>query len=124
MSEARIRSKIDAYVAAWNEQDAARRRQLIEQCCAPDLRILAPGQRVRGHAELDALIADFHRRRPGDVGVLSSAVEVHGNVFRFAARISGSTVAEPVEMLDAGECADDGRIRLILSFVGAAPPPV
>jgi hypothetical protein len=117
-----IREAIDTYVAAWNETDPARRAALIERCCSDELRIVAPGMVVRGRAELDALIADFHRRRPGDRGRLSSELDVHGGVFRFAAMIEGSTVAAPVEMLDVGECDDHGRIRLIFSFVGAAPP--
>jgi hypothetical protein len=122
MNAVRIRSSIEAYVAAWNEHDADKRRALIEEACSEDLRIVAPNQVVAGRGELDALIADFHRRRPGDRGFLSSCVEIHHHAFRFAARIEGSSVAEPVEMLDAGECDADGRIRLILSFVGAAPP--
>jgi hypothetical protein len=117
-----IREAIDTYVAAWNEKDPVQRAALIERCCSDELRIVAPGMVVRGRTELDALIVDFHRRRPGDRGYLSSELDVHGGVFRFAAMIEGSTVAAPVEMLDVGECDDHGRIRLIFSFVGAAPP--
>jgi hypothetical protein len=117
-----IERSIETYVAAWNEHDQEKRARLIEQCCAPDLRIVAPQQEVHGHKELDALIVDFHRRRPGDRGRLSTAIESHGRIFRFAAMIEGSTVAPPIEMLDAGECDETGRIRLILTFVGATPP--
>ena len=124
MDETRIRNAIATYVAAWNEHDPERRARLIAEACAEDLRIVAPGLLVRGRAELEALIADFHRRRAGDRGRLSSEVEVHGGVFRFAAKIEGSTVVPPIEMLDVGECAEDGRIRLVFSFVGAAPPAV
>lgn len=123
--EARIRESIETYVAAWNEHDRDRRRRFIEECTAEELRIVAPGdQRVSGRYELDATIVDFHRHRPGDRGRLSSAIEVHGTIFRFAAMIEGSTVAPPIEMVDTGECDDSGRIRLILSFIGAAPPPI
>jgi hypothetical protein len=122
MSAERIRSSIEAYVAAWNEDDADKRRALIEEACSEDLRIVAPSQVVIGRAALDALIVDFHHRRPGDRGFLSSSIEIHHQAFRFAAKIEGSSVAAPVEMLDAGECDVDGKIRLILSFVGAAPP--
>lgn len=122
MIEARIRASIDAYVAAWNEHDAAQRMRLIEQACAEDLLMRTPGKRIDGRAALDALITDFQRRRPGERAVLSSAIDVQGNVFRYAGIVEGSTSAGGGETFDAGECDADGRIRLLLSFAGAALP--
>ncbi len=119
-----IRSSVQSYVAAWNEPDPVRRNELLERACADELRVVAPREMVHGRAELAALIDGFHRRRPGDRGKLTSAVEIHNGVFRFSALISGSSAAPPVEMIDVGECNDDGRIRLIFSFVGVAPPPL
>jgi hypothetical protein len=119
----RIRASIDAYVAAWNEHDAAERARHIAAACSDDLRIVVGGETILGRDALDAAIADFHRRRPGDRGRLSSAVEVQADAFRFCAVVEGSTVAPPIELMDAGECDADGRIRLILTFVGAAPAP-
>ena len=81
-----------------------------------------PGKRIDGRGELDALIADFQERRPGERAVLSSAVDVQGNVFRYAGMVEGSTRARGGEVFDAGECDDDGRIRLLLTFVGAVLP--
>jgi hypothetical protein len=122
MNEARIRASIEAYVAAWNEHDAAQRMRLIEQACAEDLLLRTPGKRIDGRGELDALIADFQQRRPGGRAVLSSTVDVQGNVFRYAGILEDSTIGRGGETLDAGECDDDGRIRVLLSFVGAALP--
>ncbi len=122
MNEARIRASIDAYVAAWNEHDAVQRMRLIEHACAENLLMRTPGKRIDGRSELDALIADFQRRRPGDRAVLSSAIDVQGNVFRYAGVVEGSTNSRGGETFDAGECDEDGRIRLLLSFVGAALP--
>jgi hypothetical protein len=121
MIEARIRASIEAYIAAWNEHDAAQRMRLIEQACAADLLMRTPGKRIDGRAQLDALIADFQQRRPGERAVLSSAVDIQGHVFRYAGVVEGSTVARG-DILDAGECDEDGRIRLLLTFVGAALP--
>jgi hypothetical protein len=121
MIEGRIRASIEAYVAAWNERDPAQRMRLVEQACAEDLHMRTPGKRIEGRAQLDALIADFQERRPGERAVLSSAIDVQGNVFRYSGIIEGSTIARG-DTLDAGECDDDGRIRLLLTFVGAALP--
>jgi SnoaL-like domain len=122
MIEARIRASIEAYVAAWNEHNAAQRMRLIEQACAEDLLMRTPGKRIEGRGELDALIADFQKRRPGERAVLSSAVDVQGNVFRYTGIVEGSTIARGGETLDAGECDQDGRIRILLSFVGTTLP--
>jgi hypothetical protein len=123
MIAARIRSSIEAYVAAWNEHDAGQRARLIEQACAENLRMRTPGKLIEGRTELEALIADFQRRHPGKRAVLSSAIDVQGNVFRYAGIVEGSAIARGGETLEAGECADDGRICLLLSFVGTALPP-
>lgn len=122
MIEARIRASIDAYVAAWNEADAAARMRLIEHACAEDFSMRTPGmRRVRGRAELDAMIADYQQRRPGERAVMSSAVDVQGSIFRYTGRVEGATVPRG-DALDVGECDEDGRIRLLLTFAGATLP--
>lgn len=121
MSEARIRASIEAYVAAWNEHDAARRMRLIEQACAEDLAMRTPGRRVDGRGQLDALIADFQARRPDLRAVFTSAIDVQGHVFRYAGVAEGPH-GPAGETLDTGECDDDGRIRVLLTFVGSALP--
>jgi hypothetical protein len=121
MIEARIRASIEAFVAAWNERDAAQRMRLIEHACAEELVMRTPGRRIEGRRELDALIADFQQRRPGERAVLSSAIDVQGLLFRYAGIVEGSTIARG-DTLDAGEADDDGRIRVLLTFVGAALP--
>jgi SnoaL-like domain len=121
MNEARIRASIEAFVAAWNERDPAQRMRLIEQACAEDLHMRTPGKRIDGRAQLDALIADYQQRRPGERAVLASAIDVQGSSFRYAGRVEGATIPRS-DALDAGACDEDGRIRVLLSFVGAALP--
>jgi hypothetical protein len=121
MNEARVRASIEAFVAALNEPDAALRKRLIEQACVEDVRMRTPGKRVDGRAELDALIADFQARRPGERAALASDIDVQGHVNRYVGKVVG-TSAPRGDTLDAGECDDDGRIRHLLSFVGATLP--
>lgn len=120
MSDARIRASIETYIAAWNERDAAQRMRLIERACAEDLLMRTPGKRIDGRDALDALIVDFQTRLPGARAVLSSAIDVQGAVFRYAGVVEGVTLPNGGEAFDAGECDDDGRIRILLTFVGAA----
>jgi hypothetical protein len=67
-------------------------------------------------------MADFQRRRPGARAVLSSAIDVQGKLFRYTGKIEGGDLAGGGESFDAGECDEDGRIRVLLTFVGAAVP--
>jgi hypothetical protein len=95
---------------------------LLEQGCADDLVLRTPGRRIVGRRELDALIADFQTRRPGDRAVLSSAIDVQGAVFRYTGVVEDAANARSGDTFDAGECDEDGRIRVLLTFVGAALP--
>ena len=119
MSETRVRANIEAYIAAWNEHDAAARTRLLEQACGDHFVMRTSGQRIDGRARLDAMIADFQKRRPGERAVLRTAIDVQGHIFRFAGRVEGPT-SSGAENFDAGECDEDGRIRLLLTFAGAA----
>jgi hypothetical protein len=123
MIEARIRASIDSFVAAWNERDAAQRMRLLERACTEDVLMRTSGRRVIGRDELGAFIADFQRRRPGARAAFSSAVDVQGNLFRYSGVVEGPAGDPGGEALDAGECDEDGRIRLVLSFVGVGLPP-
>lgn len=120
MSEARIRASIEAYVAAWNEPDASQRMRLIEHACAEDLHMRTPGKPINGRSELDALMADFQKRRPGERAVFASPIDVQGRIFRFVGTVEGASVARG-ENFDAGESDEDGRIRVLFTFVGAKP---
>ncbi len=122
MSAAQVRASINSYIAAWNEHDAAQRLRLIEQACAEDLLMRTGGRRINGRAELDALIADFQARRPGDRAVLASKIDIQGHLFRYAGKVEGTTTAPVADALDTGECDDHGRIHLLLTFVGVPLP--
>lgn len=122
MNDDRIRASIEAYVAAWNEYDAAERMRLLERSCAQDVVLQTSGRRVHGLRELDAMIADFHQRLPGHRAVFSSVIDVQGGLFRYTGVVEDAEHAHAGDAFDAGTCDDDGRIRLLLTFVGAAVP--
>lgn len=122
MDEQRARASIDGYIAAWNETDAARRGTLLAAAVSDDIRFVTPGTVVIGRDALDARMDDFQRRRPGQRAVLASAVEIlRTGAFRYVGAVEGPGVASPTDVLDVGECDEHGRIRLLLTFPGAAP---
>jgi hypothetical protein len=117
-----IEEAVANYVAAWNEPDPAPRARLLEQAVAEDVRIALDRREVRGRGAVAAEIAELHRRLPGVRGRLSTAVDVQGNVCRFAAQVERADGTSVAEMLDACECDASGRLRLILTFAGASIP--
>lgn len=121
MLDARIRSAIEAYVAAWAETDASARKVLLERACADDFHMRTPGRAIDGRDALDALITEFQRRYPGARAVLSSVIDVQSTCFRYTGRVEGTPSPLP-DALDVGESDESGRIRILLSFVGAALP--
>jgi uncharacterized protein YbaA (DUF1428 family) len=110
-----------SYIAAWNEPDAAARARLLEACWAVDARLVTGGDGYPGRAALDAAMARFvaDPRRPA--AVLTSPIDVQGRMFRFrgVARCADGTVLG--ESFDAGEVDADGRIAILLTFVGPLP---
>jgi hypothetical protein len=112
---------VAAYGAAWNETDEARRLALLDRSWADDGTYCDPTAVVSGRAALAAHIAGFHQRMPGHTIDLTSGVDEHDDMFRFAwaMRKDGETALEGV---DFGELAPDGRIRRIVGFFGPFPP--
>lgn len=121
MSEAQMRNCIDAYVAAWNEDAAAKRDALIEQSCSPELRFVTGGRSV-GRDGLSAMMDGFRQRMPGARAIFTSPIEIQGRLFRYSGKAVSATGASLGDALDVGECDDDGRIRILLTFVGVTLP--
>lgn len=119
---ARIRQSVEAYVAAWNETDSAARAALIERSCNPEVRLNTMNDpHVRGRAALDSYIVGFQHRRPGARVRITSVVEVRGSAYRVTGVVAGSGSVPDIAATDMGECDDDGRILLVLTFPGLVP---
>jgi len=118
---AAIPDTIAAYIAAWGERDEAKRRALIEQAWADDGLYVDPVAEGRGRDALNQIIAGFHAQAPGARIDLASGVDQHHNQVRFAWNFVQADGKVAIEGIDAGELADDGRIRRIVGFWGAPP---
>lgn len=112
---------VSIYGAAWLEPDEEQRRQLLAQAWAEDGMYIDPLRHVVGRDALSQTIAGFQQRRPGERIVLTSGVDHHHGMVRFAwtwYAADGSTIMEGV---DFGELASDGRLRRIVGFFGPIP---
>lgn len=108
------------YGAAWNETDDTKRAALLEKAWAADGVYLDPTGRAEGRDAFAAHIGGFHSMMPGHTINLTSGVDEHDRVFRFA-WVMRNADGDVLEGIDFGELADDGRISRIVGFFGPWP---
>jgi hypothetical protein len=114
-----VTALIDRYCDVWNEPDAARRAQLLEQVWAPGASYTDPSVHAAGGDELLAHIAKVRERRPGAKVLRSSAVDAHHGMARFAWHIVQADGAALPDGLDVAFLSADGsQIERIVGFFG------
>ncbi len=112
---------IIAYMDAWNEPDASKRRTLLEKAWADDGIYIDPLADVKGRDALAATIAGFHVQQPGARIELASGIDQHHNQIRFRWDFIGADGKVAIAGIDVGEIAPDGRLARITGF-WADPP--
>ena len=116
-----VAETIDAYVAAWAETDADKRRALIERAWAADGSYVDPIADIEGRDALSEMIAGFHAQSPGSTIVKTSGIDQHHDKIRFAWAMRGADGKTMLEGIDVGEVDADGKLALIVGFWGAPP---
>jgi SnoaL-like domain len=117
-----LNETVAGYIAAWNETNAGRRREIIAQTWSDDGSYLDAHRTGTGHAAIDAMIATVQGRFPGYRFRLSSGIEVHHDRARFSWS-AGGTQEAPLFFggTDFAILAEDGRFRSVTGFTDAAP---
>jgi hypothetical protein len=112
----------DDYIAAWNERDADRRRELIAQTWTEDARYVDPIVAGEGHDGIDAMIAGVLAQAEGHAFRRTSPVDAHHDRVRFGWDLVNVETGVPfMAGLDIGEVAPDGRLRSIVGFLDLVP---
>ena len=112
----------DSYIAAWNERDAGRRRELIAQTWTEDARYVDPIVAGEGHEGIDAMIAGVLAQAEGYTFRRTSAVDAHHDRVRFGWDLVNVETGAPfMAGLDIGEVSADGRLRSIVGFLDLVP---
>jgi enamine deaminase RidA (YjgF/YER057c/UK114 family) len=122
VNEEHVRRVVDAYVAAWNEPDAGRRRRLLDQVMADGGDYVDPAKHLPGPAAIDEYIATALRRDPDRRIVRTSEVDAHHRVCRFAWQLVDADGTPGPENVDFVEFTEDGRIRQVTGFFGPLVP--
>ena len=117
-----INETVANYLAAWNETDANRRRDIIARAWTDDGSYVDSHRESSGHAAIDAMIAAVQERFSGYRFRLSSGIEAHHNSVRFS-WTAGGTEQAPLFFggTDFVTLAPDGRMRAVTGFVDAMP---
>lgn len=110
-----------AYIAAWNETDAAARRTLIADTWTPDATYVDPVAAVAGYDGLDALIAGVQARFPGFRFGLLGEADGHGEHVRFSWGLGPAEAADaPIKGTDMVRL-EGGRLKAVTGFLDQVP---
>src|SRR3974390_1987522 len=117
-----INETVAGYIAAWNETEPARRRDIVARTWSDDGSYLDSHRNGKGHAAIDAMIAMVQERFPGYRFRLASGIEAHHGRLRFS-WVAGGTENAPLYFAgtDFAVLASDGRLQAVTGLTHAVP---
>lgn len=120
-----VNETVVRYIAAWNERDPKRRRELVAQAFSDDGSYIDAHRHGKGHGAIDAMLATAQALFPGYRVKLSSGIETHNDLVRFSWS-AGGTEEAPLFLggTDFATLAADGRLKTVAGFIDAAPAPM
>ena len=113
-----LNTTIQRYIDAWNETDAARRRELVAGVWTDDGSYVDPLMTGDGHDSIAAMIGLAQQQFPEHRFELSFGPDAHNDRARFAWRLYGPGGGEPVAGgTDFAVVAEDGRLSSVTGFL-------
>jgi hypothetical protein len=106
------------YDEAWNTADVSDRQRLLGEALTEDCELLEPRGRFRGRDAIMDRINGFTNRFPGARVDITSKVDEHNGVGRYAWKIFDQVGTELLQGIDVVERASDGRLRRVVMFFG------
>ncbi|MGF6770303.1 hypothetical protein P3T18_002782 [Paraburkholderia sp. GAS199] len=112
---------IDRYFDAWNETDAARRRELIAATWTVDADYRDPLLSGAGHDGIDAMIRAVHERFPHHTFRRTTPVDAFADRLRFSWELTTPAGDALVKGSDFGVVDAHGRLRAVTGFLDQTP---
>ena len=109
------------YIAMWNAEDPAERRELVDALCAADVRYTDPLVDVSGADGLAATIGAVQEQFPGFAFTLLGAVDGHHEQARFGWELGPAGVPAPVAGFDVVTTDEAGKVTRVLGFLDRVP---
>ena len=113
-----LETLVDAYFAAWNEADPARRGDMLAAVCAHGATYTDPTVHAASAAELVAHIGNVLSRLPGSRVIRTSVLDSHHGMVRFSFRRVLADGMVRMDGVDFVELSDDGKLKRIVGFFG------
>ncbi|MEJ0016345.1 MAG: nuclear transport factor 2 family protein [Acetobacteraceae bacterium] len=107
---------VDRYIAAWNETDAGRRRDLIAQTWTEDAHYVDPMLQGDGRDGIDAMICGVQERFPGYRFRRTGDVESHHDRIRFTWDLVPEEGEAVVSGTDFAVITSDNRLHAVTGF--------
>ena len=112
---------IERYIAAWNETDPGRRRELVDSLWTADGSYTDPLADAHGRDEIDGLIGAVQDQFPDFVFTLGGPVDANHNQARFSWHL-GPAGGEPVVIgFDVAVLDADGQLASVHGFLDKVP---
>jgi len=117
-----VNELVVSYLAAWNERNDERRRELVAKTWADNGSYIDAHRRSQGHDAIDAMIKAAQLQFPGYRLRLVSGIESHNGNVRFSWAAGGAPDA-PLYLggTDFATVARDGCLQSVVGFGDAAP---
>jgi SnoaL-like protein len=113
---------VERYLAAWNEKNGTKRRELVDALWAEDGSYTDPLADAHGRAEIDGLIGAVQQQFPDFVFTLGGAVDAHHEQARFTWHLGPAGAAEPVVVgFDVAVLDGGGQIGSVYGFLDKVP---
>jgi hypothetical protein len=115
-----LQSVVDEYFAMWNADDPDERLSHARRAFADDARYVDPLADVTGPEEVAEVVGELRATHAGFAVRQSSDLDTHHDVLRFGWDIFDRDGALYLSGIDVCTLGEDGRIRTLAGFFGAA----
>jgi hypothetical protein len=111
---------IDRYIAAWNETDGERRRELVARTFTLEAHYVDPMMQATGLAEIEAMICAVQQRFPDHRFRRTGKSDAHNDRARFSWELAPEGGASLAGGTDFAVIAD-GRFHNVTGFLDHMP---
>lgn len=109
---------IDAYVAAWNETDAAKRAALLDAGTGADLWYRDPMLEADSRDGFNTVLGAVQQQLPGHVLTRTSDVDAHHDLVRFNWALGVPGEAPTFAGVDIAKFDESDKLHRIIGFAG------
>jgi hypothetical protein len=113
---------VEMFLAAYNEPDADRRRELVAGVFALDGSLVEPPLDATGPAAISDLMGTVQGHFPDHRFARTTGIDAHHNLLRYGWELVDPQGATALTGIDVAELDEFGTVRRMVGFLGELPP--